>query len=85
MCGHGRAHEPKRRSPVGCGWAGQQGTCLDYAARAEASTHGSAAACQITFMDVENPDGSAPVSAESAKSEENVALRRGRVVARTPN
>ena len=39
------------------------------------STHGSAAACQTMFMDVEKPDASMPVSAESAKRHENVALR----------
>ena len=40
-----------------------------------AGTYSNAGACQTTFMDVEKPDASMPVSAESAKRHENVALR----------
>ena len=38
------------------------------------STHGSAAACQTMFMDVEKPEASTPVSADKANSGANVAL-----------
>lgn len=37
-------------------------------------THKTAGACQTMFIDVENPEASTPVTADSAKSGENVAL-----------
>lgn len=39
-------------------------------------THAKAGACQITFMEVENPEGSKPDTVAKAKSGEKVALGR---------